>query len=240
MGSPTRHGVDWGRVGPSPTVPAELDVGKKGGGGGGPFMPATPSSQVIPVSVVDAFFQQLPELSIQPIIKTMEAQYTLIIDDPWDPNTGTITPIQMSFFTVPAQYVYIIVDVVYYAVVPGADLNAPPGALTAEQLAGIARFDLTFGDRQPARFDCQMVSPYANPGTTPTLRTGWPFVETKFGPQRTTGFAIYARSSQEVLVTVRFDDFPLFMITKLGAHMHGYAVPEGAFEDIFMRRRLGR
>lgn len=239
MGSPTRHGVDWGRVGPSPTAPAELDASKKGGGGG-PFQPATPNPQVIPVSVIDAFFQELPELSIQPIVKTMEGQFALVVDNPWDPDTSTIQPIRLSFFTVPQQFVYIIVDVVYYAVVPGAGLNDPPASLTAEQLAGIARFDLTFGNRQPARFDCSMLSPYANPGTSPVLRTGWPFIETKFGPQRTTGFAIYARSSQEVLVTVQMDDFPLFTISKFGAHMHGYAVPEGAFEDIFVRRRLGR
>jgi hypothetical protein len=238
MGSPTRHGVDWGRVAPSPVGPKELDVSKPGGSSGGPFMPGT--TQVMPVSVIDAFFEELPEPAIQPIIKTVEGQYTFTQINPNNPNLpGVLLPIQFALFTVPQQYVYIIVDVTYYATTPAKKLNMPAVVLGPEQLVGLARFDLTFSGRQAARFDMQVVSPYANTGTTPSLLTGWPFLETKFGPQRTTGFAVYARSSQQVLVTVYFDVIPQFLITKLGAHMHGYAVPEAMFDGLYLRRKLG-
>jgi hypothetical protein len=195
--------------------------------------------------VIDAFFQELPELSVQPIIKLMEAQFTFTdLTTVASAITSGVNlpaiPVSFDFFSVPPQYVYIIVDVLYYALAPSKWSYSPLVQLSAEQLAGLARFDLTFSGRQPARFDMSTIAPHANPGSTATLSTGWPLLETLFGPQRTTGFAVYARSSQDVKVTVTFSDVPHFVITKIGAHLHGYAVPEGAFEDIFMRRRLGR
>lgn len=229
---PGRHGLDWGRVQRSPASPVGSPVGRPT-----PLPQPQPqqaptalvkAADVLPVSVLDAFFQTLPDPSLQ--------QFSQVVEGRWPRLTETpATFVQLTQFTVPSQFVYIYTDVFYYGQAPSHCLEASPRQLDLSALAGLVRFELLIGNRTPMRQDAKLYDPYSSINSPSVDRTGWPFLEAPFGSQRGGGFAVYATSQQSVTVTAWIDTWPRFTITKLGAHLHGFAVPESAFEQIFRR-----
>lgn len=238
--TPFRHGHDWHRSQPTPASPVGVQARN-------PFQlqPGTPLPSadqqpgVVPVHEVGvistqtlhAFYEALPDPSVQQLTKVVEAHW---------PHASTVGSIlSLSTFAVPAQFVYILTDVLYYATCPSSFLEGPPVQLEAYQLTGLVHFELTLGDRQPMRIDSSMFSPYGDANTAAAAASGWSMLDQVFGARRGGSFALYARSSQEVKVQVVIDVVPRFSLTKLGAHFHGFAVPEGLFDDIFRRIKGG-
>jgi len=225
-GMPSRHGVDWGRVAPAPAVRtdriAPTPVPQPA--------PRTPVAQVaaagtFPVRVLDAFFQLLPDPSLQ--------QFSQVVEGRWPVSVVAGTQIQLTNFLVPERYVYVITDVIYYATAPSPELEGLPVQIQPYQLSGLVRFALTVNGITPLRQDQSVHDPYAAVTAAAVARSGWPFVDHPFGAQRTSGFALYARSQAIVSAVASVDTPPRFSLTKVGAHMHGFGIPESVFELLF-------
>lgn len=236
MGMPPRAGRDWGEAIPG-QVPAEGRPAKipdrptpasGGGPGSGPSKPAGP----IPVKVLNACLDRLPFESISMFTRNMEARYS------WDvlSTNGFNRRYDLHLFTVPKQYVYVITDLTYYALAPSRSLEAPFVKLDTHALAGIFHFDLQLANKQAMSFYTSSYDGYksCNIGTAPAeVTTGWSHLDQNFGPQRTIGFALYAKENVEAHAFVVVDNLPRFQITKLGAVCHGIALQAGLFQDIF-------
>jgi hypothetical protein len=232
MAMPPRHGVDWSRAGRSPITEADLSKGylkqiTSNGKIADENTPSTAIAGIVPVHVLHAFYQSLPESSMQQVVRTLEAEFTASVVSAGSLNSAVTS--------VPPQFVYVITDVLYYAIQPSSFLEAPPIALEEHQVAGFLRFNIEIGNRQPLSMGVATHSRYDAPGTTAYDTQGWPFVNSVFGSRRGGGFALYARSSQTINMVVNIDVAPRFMITHVGMHLHGFAVPEAEFDDVFRR-----
>lgn len=226
--TPGRHGVDWGRVHP---------LGP--GGAGGPRTAGKPAplpqpqaekvdavvkvAGLLPVRVLGAFYETLPDPSVQQVTKTVEGY--------WSRSYRANDQFALATFAVPDQYVYVLTDVEYYALAPSRNLAAPETALGDHQLVGLLRFELNIGNRQPMRLDAETVNPNTSSGSNAS--SGWGLLNTTFGARRSASFAVYARSQQTVQVNVTLIDVPRFNLSKIGAQFHGFGVPEGLFAKIF-------
>jgi len=183
--------------------------------------------QAIPVKQLFTFFQSLPTPDLQQITRTVEGR--------WQTSTPTTGSLILASFAVPAQTVFIITDVLYYALCPSALYEGPLVALEEHQLAGLVRFDLSFNQTSPMETQATTASPYAAASTAASERSGWPMLNVPFGARRSSGFALFARSQQVVNVTAYIDVSPRFAISKLGAHLHGFSAPESRFEEAFRK-----
>lgn len=249
-GTPPRHGVDQstqvGHPYPSaaahrtPLTPTQLGQAQTQVTIGG-----MPMVGRIPIVDADAFFNALPSAMVQQIAKALEAYNSSSVY--WDDANNAPVPearLTLASFSVPQQYVYIFTDIMFYALCPSRHLEGPPIALTGFQLSGTCHFELQFGGVTPLRVDGTSVSAQATPGqtsaeytTTPAVNSGWASLDTPIGAQRTTGFAVYARSGQIIEVIVHLENRPRFFIQKFGAQLHGFTVPESLFDGIFAKRR---
>lgn len=232
--APFRHGVDWGRNQQTPASPVGVAARNPFQIGGlTPYQPEATAQQqgVVPVQVLYAFFQALPDPTVQ--------QLTQVIEGHWSHSATTSSRIALSTFSVPSQFVYVLTDIYYYATCPSSSLAGPPVSLSAYQMAGLVHFELSLGDRQPMRLDATMFNPYGAGTASNAQASGWSMLDTPFGARRGGAFALYARSSMVVKVEAVVDVVPRFSITKIGAHFHGFAVPEGTFDTIFRRIKGG-
>lgn len=231
--TPFRHGVDWGRNQQTPASPVGVAARNPFQIGGlTPLPTPSPSQQgVVPVQVLYAFFQALPDPNVQ--------QLTQVTEGHWTHTATTNTRIALETFSVPSQFVYVLTDIYYYATCPSSSLCGPPVALTTYQLAGLAHFEMTIGDRQPMSINGTTFNPYEDGTATNAHASGWSMMDTQFGARRGGAFALYARSGSVIKVEAVVDVAPRFSITKIGAHFHGFAVPEGTFDTIFRRIKGG-
>jgi len=229
--TPPRHGIDWSKSRPTPAGPVGVQARRAVTPVAAP-PPADVTTPVrvfgiVPVTTLHAFYQALPDPSVQQVAKITEV--------PWPNSITAGTKLDLASFTVPDQYVYVLTDIYYYALSPSSALDAPLIQLQPYQLSGLVRFELYMGNRTPLRIDSSTFNPYDNTTAPNFDGSGWPVLDTVFGTRRGGSFALYARSKNVVQVRAVVDVVPRFSITKLGAHFHGYAVAEGNFDEIFRR-----
>jgi hypothetical protein len=233
MGHPNRTGPDWGRQQPT-AAPRVTSITGRGGASIGqrvPLAAAQEQAQAIPVKQLFPFFQSLPTPDLQQISKTVEAR--------WPQAAYAVgQTVELASFVVPAQSVYIVTDVLYYALCPSALYSGPLIALEEHQLVGIVRFELSFNQNAPMQNDMDVIDPYSLPGANTYHRSGWPLLNVPFGARRSSGFALFARSGQTVSITASVDEIPRFVITKIGAQFHGFSASESRFEEAFRRPAL--
>jgi hypothetical protein len=234
-GTPPRHGPDWGRGQRTPAggVQAGLPYASAFFGQMLPQAGAVPTNAVqaagiFPVWQLNTIFDVLPDPATQLLALTQEVRW----------NAALVAAKQGTVLStvVPQKYAYIITDIFYYALAPSSLLAGPPARLTAEQLAGLVHFELKLNNLAPMKDDTSLVNPYTT--DDPATDSGWANLEQPYGPQRNGRFAVYARSGQKVEVLAMIDTEPRFMLSKLGAHIHGYSLPETTFAEIFRQPRL--
>lgn len=183
--------------------------------------------QILPMRAVDAFFADLPNYSVQFLAEVSEVRVTAS-------NLVANTGITVLDFQVTDKYVWVVTDFQAFGLCPSRDLEAPMIAISAEQLAGLIRFDLTMSERQPLRVDVNLVDPYSAASAVASTKTGWPFTATSLTNRGS--FALYAKSQQHVKVTAYVDVVPRFWLSVLGARITGFSLPETSFDEIFNRR----
>lgn len=229
-----RHGMGH------PRLPSDVTAPGKGASPrtptGEPPAGAPKKPQVVPVSVMDAFYQMLPSPNIQQQALAKENRFAAN-----DLNDGLIIG---SIVTRPQQ-VYIWTNISFYALIPGSGMNTPSVSLSDHQLSGLIRFDLTIDNTSPMNLAAQTESPYNDPlfvrGNT---ISGWQTLNRDFGATRYgSAFALYARSQQVTNITMRAvqrNRMPRFVIDRIGFEMHGYVTPEGDFDQLWRRTVGGR
>lgn len=178
------------------------------------------------VQQLDAFFEGLMPSTIAP--------FAYVSDKLYDTNLGIGNYLTVLQRTVPDGTVWVITDVFFYGQGPGSGLNARPIELDPPSLAGLFRFQLQFNSRAATLGGAQVTSPYVVPNAelNRSYQEGWPFLERDIGPQRAgQQNAFYARSGEVVQVLAVLDAKPRFPVTKLGAHIHGFTMPEARFNE---------
>lgn len=216
MAAPRRHGHRWSNV-PTPLARGGDPAALRG--------ELTPTGEepakapVIPVKLVDAWIRTLPPRRVTHLALSGEVKYNHAL--------GVGQKLQIPIAArIPNSYVWIITDVFYYATAPPAGLVGPPQDLPPGALVGILKWSLLFGGNEPLQTQSRRMSPYA-PGVAQTT-SGWPWLNTPFGPQRMPAFALHATGNEEIRVEVTIEDLPQFPIIRLGANLHGFTVAESA------------
>jgi hypothetical protein len=201
-----------------------------------------PSGQIVPVRLVDSFYSNIPNLSIQAVDKSAETYFY----DVWSASANSQGQATLLTYTIPSGMVFIVTDVWFYATTMTSCLGAPAVNLHHGALATNFEFNVTVNDKPP--FDWSYTSRSAlpaityNPDGSITVTqypystiSGWPWLDTSVGSMRSLGFAMYARSEQVVKVTVRLRNFPRVQIRSVGVRAVGYTVPEAMFAQLFRR-----
>lgn len=222
MATPRRHGHRWSNA------PTPLSRGGDPTALRGELTPIgeEPSrATVIPVRAMDAWIRTLPPKRVTHLALSGEVKY--------DHSLLVGQKLQIPVVArVPDNYVWIITDVFYYATVPPDGLVGPPQDLPPGALVGILKWALLFGDNEPLQTQSQRMSPYA-PGPAQTT-SGWPWMNTPFGPQRMPAFALHATGNEEIRVEITVEDLPQFPIIRLGANLHGFTVAASRFPTAWM------
>lgn len=196
--------------------------------------PVSQRRQIIPVSVMDAFYQMLPSPNIQQQSISKENKFAA-----QDLDDGLV----IGSVTTRTNQVYIWTNIMFYALTPGAAMNAPPVQLTERQLSGLIRFDLTIDNTSPMNLIAASESPYTDPlFVTQGDLAGWQTLNRDFGSSRYgSAFALYARSQQVTNITMRAVQrgrYPRFVIDRVGFELHGYVASEGEFDTLW-RKNVG-
>lgn len=187
---------------------------------------------VVPVSVIDAFFQMLPTPDIQQQAIMSEIPYIAI-----DTNEG----LDIGLIATRPEQVYIWTDLTFYAMTPGDGMCSPPVHLDMHSLSGLLRFDLTIDNTSPMNLTANGATPYEDPANFSNLggQSGWQTLDRDFGSTRYgSAFALYARSQQVTKINmkaVQRERFPRFVIDRIGFEIHGYVASEGDFEEVWRR-----
>jgi len=224
MGTPRRHGQRWS------TVPTPLSDGAPGIAVRGDLTPIgspKPRPQVVPVRELDAFLSALPRESLSFLLKSQEVRY-----DHSKKVGETITVGQLS---VPQNYVWVLIDTEFYAYGPATGMGAAPTTINAGGLVGILKLAVRFGGSDPVNSLSYRMSPYTSPSQTAASTSGWPWLERSFGVNRMPSFALYAKENQVVSMKLTVESVPRFPITKVGANIHGFALPSAEFARIWVK-----
>ena len=222
--TPRRHGLNWSRHpgGPIPTGAAKQATGTPSRTGKRPDQP-----RVLPVDQVHAWLNQLPSDAVQQMALSYEVR--------WD-NTiganGTVSVIPANT-TVSQGQVWIFTDIEYYAITPTVGLQAPPTRINAAAFVGLVNFAVKFSDKVPIKDDGARMSPYISPSQTASTVSGWPWVNTVFGPSRMPSFAVYARGNESLKVDLTIQNPPRFPISKVGVNMNGFNLSETIFDSLW-------
>jgi hypothetical protein len=174
---------------------------------------------------MDKWIRTLPPKRVTHMVISGEAPY------PREGDIGDLIEIEL-IARVPANYFWIITDIFYYATVPPDGLVGFSQALPPEALVGILKWELMFGGSAPMQTHARRMSPYA-PGPA-TKTSGFPWLDTPFGPQRMPAFALHATGQEDIRVDVTIEDLPQFPITRLGANLHGFTVAASRFPTAWM------
>jgi len=188
-----------------------------------------PRPRMLPVKVIQAFYQNLPDDSMQQIAHASELRYS-------NASMTSDGLVQLVTLTVPELTVYVLTDVEYYAIAPPSGMGAAPVPLNPYALAGMVQFRLEFNKRPPMYMVHDTVGGYV-PVTSNLDQNGWGFLDTKFGAARTSGFAVYARGGEVIdlyAVATAVDQLPQFPIQKFGVKLNGFSVNENAFDSIWL------
>lgn len=192
---------------------------------------------VIPVSIVDAFYQMLPNPSIQQQAIKGEVAFSFF-------DVQTEEGLEISNIETRSQQVYIWTNLSFYALIPGDGMSSPPSQMSMHQLSGLLRFTLQIDNISPMNLITASASPYVDPlyGATGFL-DGWDTLDRDFGATRYgSAFALYARSGQRTRVSMKAVDRtrpPRFVLNKIGYEINGYVASEADFDEVW-RRTTGR
>lgn len=238
--SPNRLGVGPGH----PRLPSPAMVA---GGGASPpqrtptgINPQTvgkaSQSKIVPVTIIDAFFQMLPAPDIQQ--QAIQSENRFSFNDVQIAEGLTIGQIETR-----PQQVYIWTDLTFYALIPGEGMCSPPAQLDMHQLSGLLRFTLDIDNISPMNLVTQTESPYMDPlYPRQPFQSGWTTMDRDFGATRYgTAFALYARSGQLTRISmkaVQTSRPPRFVLDRIGFEIHGYVASEGDFDEVW-RRTIG-
>ena len=223
---PAVRGKGGSRTAPKSKKPQPTGVPKKG---------TVPTPQrVIPVRVLQAFYEALPAPQVQQLSIAEEAYYSNEIFVGGD-------PLVLASFTIPQQVVYVFTDVEFYALTPPEGIVGPPQALTTYDLAGMLTVRIEFSGRTPLLMRYRPFNPYnagpvAGSNVYVNPLSGWGFLDETFGAQRTSGFALYGRSSEVAQFSIlppTLSQLPRFPISRLGIKLFGFAVPETIFDSLW-------
>lgn len=242
---PPRHGHGGTSRVPVPVSPGSAPKGTPAGKiqaqtrrkPGSPAIVGPSPPQVVPVSVVSAYTQDLPKPGLQQLSLVQETHFNEI-----DFRTGN--GFIFGTLNIPNEFVWVILDLYFYVVVPATGMNAPPVSLTDYQVSGLLQFELKIDDRDPMRLNSRTLNPYLNVFLFQAIpeRSGWPILNQTFGSQRQDIFALYARNRQRINTYCRPTTrsvTPRFPITKVGSVFNGFAMPESEFDSIWHPEYLG-
>lgn len=217
-----------GRVRTQAKQPAKAPPGLRGATAPKPAPP--PPQRILPVKILQAFYQNLPDASLQQIAHASSFRYSnqsMIVD-------GRVI---LTTLVVPSLTVYVLTDIEFYAIGPGAGLGAAPVGLNPYALEGMIHFELEFNKRPPMYMVHQAAQAYPTV-PAPALQTnGWSFLDTKFGAVRSTGFAVYARGNETVqlyAIATALNQLPQFPVSKLGVKLNGFSINENAFDSVWL------
>lgn len=222
MAAPKRHGQ---RRAPAPTPTARGGDPTAVRGELTPFGTEPSRATVFPMREMDKWIRTLPPKRVTHFVLSGEV--------PYDHALGIGQKLEIKLYEeVPPSYFWIITDVFYYATVPPDGLIGAPQNLPPEALVGILKWELKFGNSAPMQTHARRMSPYA-PGA-PTKTSGFPWLDTPFGPQRMPAFALHATGQEDIHVDITIEDLPQFPITRLGANLHGFTVAASRFPTAWM------
>lgn len=227
MGQPPRHGHGgWSNH------PTRLGTGVSA------LSPKTPVEAVgieernvgvIRAKSIDAFLTQLPNPSYN--------HFTRHESVLWDPTQfGWAGAVVQTFeYTVPKSMVSILMDVQFFAVVPGAGFAAIPEMLNEAGVYGQMYFQVLVNGITPLELEGE----YANITGAFTTQAvgrinGWPFLLRDVG-EECPCFAVYAGSGAKItgrFITTSNQTFP---ITSIGTRINGFTVAENVFSTIWER-----
>lgn len=182
-------------------------------------------TSTVPMREMDKWIRTLPPKRVTHFTLSGEVEYDHAL------NIGQKLKL-LLLERVPRNYVWVVTDVFYYATVPPVGLVGPPQNLAPEALVGILKWELMFGGSTPMQTPARRMSPYA-PGP-PTKTSGFPWMDTPFGPQRMPAFALHATGEEDIRVDITVEDLPQFQITRLGANLHGFTVAGVNFPTAWM------
>jgi hypothetical protein len=191
-----------------------------------------PRPRMLPVKIIQAFYQNLPDDSLQQIAHASELEYSnqsMVLDG----------QIQLVTTTVPELTVFVYTDIEFYALASSGGLLNMPVALDPYNLAGCLQFRVDFNNHPPMFMRYDTFGAYRDDTVGNLARdpNGWGFLDTKFGAERTSGFAVYARGGEVVrmyAVAVNQAQLPQFPIHRLGVRVAGFSVNENAFDSIWL------
>jgi hypothetical protein len=192
---------------------------------GQPAPPPEVRSGSIPVDQVDAWLNELPKESVRQLLAAAEVRY-----DHRLPVGESFTLIAQE---VESQYTWVLTDIEYYALVPTTGMQSPPKQLPRESLVGLVTFGIKFAGKTPMRELGLRLSPYSAPFQTPFTGSGWPWLNTFFGPQRMPSFALYAKSGERITVEAKIENQPRFPISKIGVNLHGFTISESLLNRVW-------
>lgn len=211
-----------------PIAGAKPIPGKKGAS----FAPVQKVQTVLPVRIIDAVLQQLPNPALQQLGETVEFPYDV---SEWTvAGQERFTPV----LTVPDTEVYIITDVIFYALRAGTLPASPPVLLDDYALSSTFLFDITFSRMSAMRLITTPVETYPTGPIPQTLqaRSGWARLNSNFGATRTVPFALYAHAGQEIhtkTILTTPTQLPPFGLLKIGCTVSGIALSATSFDRIW-------
>ena len=228
--------------GGSRTAPKKKRPQPTGKGGPPSAPPPPPKPRILPVRVLQAFYEQMPPDGIQQFSLAGEAQYS-------SDAFGEGEEWTLYNTVIPELVVYVFTDIFFYAVAPSQGLGGIPMTVGTYGLSGSVTFVLRFSGRAPMLQSMQAVAAHpvgaagagavaGAPTVYPNPLSGWGYLNEPFGAQRTSGFAVYARGREEVqfnLLPPNPTQLPRFPLNKFGVKLHGFAVPESIFDKLWQK-----
>lgn len=193
--------------------------------------PAKRVSGVVPVRVLDAFFQLLPHPSVQQVSRSYSARYvpSSFVNAG---DAGTI-----ALYTPPDGSVFVVTDIKMFATAPSQDWQGPPVALSERCLLGMFDFRINVGGMAPIAIETGRPRGYRTTASgSESLQSGWGSLESAIGSSR--AFALYVRGQRQLEVVVHLAETgqaPRFVLSVIGAECHGFTVSETIFDRLWLR-----
>lgn len=219
--TPPRHGVpggwpDWpGHAATLRSQTARLAPAGESGVG----------KVVMPARLSDAFLTDFPDPGIQ--------QLALHTSQFYRPNLAVGSVIAITSLSVPIGMVYVLTDVMFFALAPGANIWGGSDKVPEGALSGFLRFELLFSARPPLQLEGFFINPVAGLNRVLGQRSGWPWMDRTFGVQRAPAFAVYAKENIQLEARATIDEVPQVPLTTLGVELHGFSVAMNIFSDLF-------
>lgn len=181
-------------------------------------------NKIIKVDVGNLFLKSMPNPSTQQIS---------IVNEVWfDYTKNRNEEIVIGTDSVTEGQVYVITDVEFYAIGPSSNLCSQPTYINSDCLSGSISFDILFSSMSPLRMQGNVISIYAGENSSITNQSGWPFLNKKFGSERSLTWGIYANENVEMKALARIIEPPREIIYTLGYRMSGFSMMVRNFDDL--------